>query len=91
MPDGSVIHSFARRIAVNPVSGTVAIAVAVLSVREPNEHLRMEQLLTVIQSFGESMPGGFFVYRANESEDLLYANKAVFDIYGCDGLEEFKA
>ncbi len=36
MPDGSVVHSFARRIAINPVSGTIAVAVAVLSISEPN-------------------------------------------------------
>ena len=37
MRDGSVVHSFARRIAANPVSGEVAIAVAVLSITEPAE------------------------------------------------------
>lgn len=35
MPDGSVVHSFARRIAVNPLTGSVAVAVAVLSISEP--------------------------------------------------------
>ena len=37
MPDGSIVHSFARRIAVNPVNGDVAIAVAVLSISKPDE------------------------------------------------------
>ena len=37
MPDGSVVHSFARRIGVNPVTGTVAVAAAVLSVSSPEE------------------------------------------------------
>ncbi len=37
MPDGSVIHSFARMIATNPVSGEMALAVAVLSISEPTE------------------------------------------------------
>ena len=37
MPDGTVIHSFARMIAVNPVSGEKAIAVAVLSITDPVE------------------------------------------------------
>ena len=37
MPDGSVIHSFARRIGSNPVTGSVAVAVAVLSVSEPDD------------------------------------------------------
>ena len=37
MPDGTSVHSFVRRIAVNPVTGTAAVAVAVLSVTSPNE------------------------------------------------------
>ena len=36
MPDGSIVHSFARRIGTNPVTGCVAIAVAILSVTEPD-------------------------------------------------------
>ena len=91
MPDGSIIHSFARRIGVNPVTGNTAIAIAVLSIREPNEKLMIEQILSVIEEFGERMPGGFFIYRADGCEELLYANKAVFDIFGCKDLEDFKA
>lgn len=49
-----------------------------------------EQNLSVIEQFGEHMPGGFFIYKANNSEALLYANKAVCHIFGCDTLEEFK-
>lgn len=37
MPDGSVVHSFARRIAVNHVEGTYAVAVAVLSITHADE------------------------------------------------------
>ena len=37
MPDDSVAHSFARRIAVNPLTGSVAVAIVVLSITEPNE------------------------------------------------------
>jgi len=37
MSDGSVVHSFARRIGTNPVTGAMAVAVAVLSISEPNE------------------------------------------------------
>jgi PAS domain S-box-containing protein len=91
MPDGAIIHSFARRIGINPVNGIIAVAIAVLSVREPDEKLMVEQILSVIEQFGEYMPGGFFIYKADESEKLLYANKAVFDIFGCDSLKDFKA
>ena len=37
MPDGTVVRSMARRVAVNPVTGTVAIALAVLSVTGADE------------------------------------------------------
>ena len=91
MPDGSIIHSFARRISINPITGITAVAVVVLSIREPNESLLFEQILSVIEQFGEYMPGGFFIYKADEQEELLYANKAVCDIFGCDSTEDFKA
>ena len=50
-----------------------------------------EDTLSVIEEIGGHMPGGFFIYRAEEPGELIYANKPVFDIYGCGSLEEFKA
>ena len=50
-----------------------------------------EQTLSIIEEIGGHMPGGFFIYMAEEPEKLIYANKAVFDIYGCEDLEEFKS
>ena len=50
-----------------------------------------EDTLSIIEEIGGYMPGGFFIYRADEPEELIYANRAVFRIYGCDSLEEFKA
>ena len=46
--------------------------------------------LSNMVSMGENMPGGFFVYRADEEEELLYANDVLLDIYGCRTLQEFK-
>ncbi len=40
--------------------------------------------------FGKCMPGGFFVYKAQGNEDLLYANDIVFKIFGCKDIDEFK-
>ncbi len=37
MPDGSRVHTFVRRIGVSPVNGSVAVAIAVLSISEPDE------------------------------------------------------
>ena len=50
-----------------------------------------EDTLSVIEEIGGHMPGGFFIYQAEPPEKLIYANKAVFDIYGCGNLEEFRA
>jgi PAS domain S-box-containing protein len=49
-----------------------------------------EQTLAVIHELGGHMPGGFFIYRADEREELLYANRAVFEIFGCDDLNDFR-
>ena len=50
-----------------------------------------ENTLSIIEEIGGHMPGGFFIYRADDPEELIYANKAVLDIYGCASLEEFRA
>ena len=49
-----------------------------------------EQTIPVIEEIGRHMPGGFFIYKAEGDEELLYANQPVLDIYGCENLEEFK-
>ena len=49
-----------------------------------------EKTLPIVEEIGGHMPGGFFIYKAEEPEDLIYANKPVFDIVGCADLEEFK-
>ena len=48
------------------------------------------ETMHMIEEIGRHMPGGFFIYRAQQPETLLYANQAVFEIYGCDDLEDFK-
>ncbi len=50
-----------------------------------------EQNLSVIEQFGDHMPGGFFICAADDSGALLYANRAVWGIFGCDSLEEFRS
>lgn len=50
-----------------------------------------EHSLTVIEQFGDHMPGGFFICRADGSGELLYANKSAWRLYGCDTLEDFTA
>ena len=58
----------------------------------PRNHFELnEQTLSIIEEIGGHMPGGFFIYKATEPEELLYANKATCDIFGCADLAEFKA
>ena len=42
------------------------------------------------EEIGRFMPGGFFVYKAEKPEELIYANEATFEIFGCKDLEEFR-
>ena len=44
-----------------------------------------------IKRFMDWMPGGFFIYRADGAEELLYANEATLRIFGCDTMEELRA
>lgn len=39
----------------------------------------------------DEMPGGFFIYRADESEEIIYANKALLRIFECETEGEFRA
>ncbi len=43
-----------------------------------------------IKRFADEMPGGFFIYRADGNEELLYANHAMANIFGCDSMKEFR-
>lgn len=47
-------------------------------------------MANIFQSFGECMPGGFFVYHADEKEELIYANDVMLDIFGCGSMEELR-
>ena len=39
---------------------------------------------------GQDMPGGFFIYKADENEEIVFVNEVVFDIFGCSNEEEFR-
>ncbi len=47
-------------------------------------------MTSAIEWIGEQIPGGFFIYRADESAELLYVNNAVINMYGCETEDEFK-
>ncbi len=50
-----------------------------------------EDIRHIVEEIGRHMPGGFFIYRAQKPEELLYVNHAVLDIFGCRDTEEFRA
>lgn len=49
-----------------------------------------EERMPAIEWLAEQMPGGFFIYRADDSTELLYVNRATCDIFGCESLHEFR-
>ena len=49
-----------------------------------------ETTLDALRRMAESMPGGFFIYRADEDETILYINDVMLDIFGCETEEEFR-
>ena len=58
----------------------------------PEQNLELnDQTIQLAEKIGRHMPGGFFIYKAGGNEELLYANQATLNIFGCKDLEEFKA
>lgn len=43
-----------------------------------------------MMQFADRMPGGFFIYRADGDEEILYANHAMLQIFNCESIEEFR-
>ncbi len=56
-----------------------------LTTSKPQENETIQEII----AFMEEIPGGFLIYRADESEEIIYANKALLRIFQCDTLEEF--
>lgn len=49
-----------------------------------------DQLMSAIEWVAEQIPGGFFIYRADDSQEMLYVNSATLRIFGCSTVDEFK-
>lgn len=43
-----------------------------------------------IGRISEGMPGGFLVYRNNENQEIMFANKMLMDLYECSSMQEFR-
>ena len=39
--------------------------------------------------FVDHLPGGFLIYRASSTEEIIYANKALIRMFGCKDIKEF--
>lgn len=50
-----------------------------------------EETFPIIEQITTGMPGGFFIYHADEEGKLIYANRSLIKMYGCDDLDDFKS
>ena len=49
-----------------------------------------EKIIFGLEWLAEQMPGGFFIYSADKSQEILYVNEATCRMFGCDTVSEFK-
>jgi len=48
-----------------------------------------DQKKSLVYNGIDMMDAGYFIYRAEGDEEILYANKALIELYECDGMEDF--
>ena len=51
---------------------------------------RLQKAKNFILDGLSAMPGGFFIYRGSDNDEILYVNSALLNIFECDTEEEFK-
>ena len=89
--EGGIHSGFMAQVSVAAMIGENACETERRRDRMPDNYFQLnEQNMSIVREIGKHMPGGFFIYRAEQPEELLYANEAVFAIFGCDDLEDFK-
>ena len=44
--------------------------------KKENQNTDKAQAAVYLKAFADGMPGGFFIYRADETEEIIYANQA---------------
>ncbi len=49
-----------------------------------------EQTIPILEQISDGMPGGFFIYHAGGDGEIIYINRAMLRIFGCDTREEFE-
>ncbi|MCR5655003.1 MAG: diguanylate cyclase [Lachnospiraceae bacterium] len=59
-------------------------------IRYSDKFVLSKYTMPIIRQMAEVIPGGFFIYREDETRELLYHNRRVLDIYGCKDSGEFR-
>ena len=55
-----------------------------------NNRKEIDLELPCLAKIAQQMPSGFFIYRADETREILYVNDILLDIFGCANLKEFR-
>ena len=55
-----------------------------------NSILQEDQLMPALKWMAEQVPGGFFVYLADESQRLVYMNNVCLRLFGCEDEAQFR-
>lgn len=58
--------------------------------RRRTMHVDTEDILKQVEAVAEFLPGGFFVYKADEKEELVSFNTELVKLFGCESEEEFR-
>ena len=48
------------------------------------------ETLPAIEHIADSMPGGFFIYKAGGDEEIVFVNSAMLALFGCRDRDEFR-
>ncbi|MDO5702202.1 MAG: EAL domain-containing protein [Lachnospiraceae bacterium] len=81
MPDGSLVHTFVRRLAINPVTGTAAIVIVILSVtdnRNETTYIEIARSLTAdyFNLFHVNMDDETFTeYSSQSGEETIFMER----------------
>ena len=57
--------------------------------RRSRTHVDTEESLKKVEAVADLLPGGFFVYHADEEEQLIMFNQEILKIFKCQNQEEF--
>jgi diguanylate cyclase (GGDEF)-like protein len=88
LSDGSIAHSFVRRIGENPINGKLSVAIAVLSITEPNEGTTYANIAKALAAdyynlyYVDMETGRYIEYGSNIGGDQLVVEKRGEDFFG---------